>query len=262
MNIKFYSKKLVIKYKNQGIINLVVACIKYPLNYKKRQIGKRLLTEKNIGERFRLIYQNNLWSSKESGSGQGSELGYTAPLRAWMIQNLPTLNIARFVDAPCGDFNWMKEVQPHLNVEYIGLDIVESVIQINRKLYGSEQIRFEVANICHDRIPDCDVIMVRDCLFHLSFADINSFLENLSRCDYKFLFTTTHLVGDGFKNEDIATGDFRKIDIFAPPFNFDESKVTCRVDDYPDLNVALREMVLIPKQFVSVSLQGNKVCNS
>ena len=52
----------------------------------------------------------------------------------------------------------------------------------------------------------------------------------------KYLMTTTHKVPYRFSNYDIATGDFRVIDLFKPPFSFPE-EVLFRVEDYrpPDL---------------------------
>ena len=55
--------------------------------------------------------------------------------------------------------------------------------------------------------------MVRDCLFHLSFDDINQTLKNISRVDYKFLITTSHMTDEDYVNSDIKSGDFRWLDI-------------------------------------------------
>ena len=98
--------------------------------------------------------------------------------------------------------------------------------------------------------------MVRDCLFHLSNEDINHFFVNLSRLEYKYLLTSTHLVHEGFCNTNIASGeykDFRMIDLFSDPFNFSKENVKDRVEDYPEGAQALayreyaeeKEMILI-----------------
>ena len=42
--------------------------------------------------------------------------------------------------------------------------------------------------------------MIRDCLFHLSFSDIDDFFLNLSKTNYKFLVTTTHILSDTYVN--------------------------------------------------------------
>src|SRR3712207_7875432 len=49
-------------------------------------------------------------SSHESYSGRGSELGATESLRSYLPQLFERLNIKTFLDAPCGDWNWMRQV--------------------------------------------------------------------------------------------------------------------------------------------------------
>ena len=205
-------------------------------------------------EKFSEIYNSNLWGSVESRSGEGSEIGYTEPLRKWLIEKINSLDIKTVVDAACGDLNWMKLVLREVEVNYIKLDIVEEVIEGNNLAYGSDRIEFGVANICEDKLQDCDLIIVRDCLFHLSYDDINSFLFNLSKTNYKYLLTTTHIVDLEFKNSDISTGYHRLIDLFKDPFNFDVDHVKDRVADFPEGYQTKREMIIVEKKFVPIHL--------
>jgi len=234
-----------------GILGFIVEVIKYPYRYRKRiahnKAYNNMLTLKTPKDRFAEIYKLNLWSSVESGSGPGSEIAYTTNLRSWLIEIINSLNLKTFVDAPCGDFNWMKYVLPEVEIKYIGLDIVGEVIERNISLYASNNIEFRSANICEDKLPDCDIVMVRDCLFHLSYEDINNFLINLSKTNYKYFLTTTHIVDGKFKNSDITTGDYRLIDLFSQPFGFNKENVLNRVDDSHDDNSQKREMILLEK---------------
>jgi hypothetical protein len=215
---------------------------------KRRRIEyKKMLKKVDIKDRFSAIYENKLWKSQESRSGEGSEIEYTKPLRDWLVKNLPKLDVKVFVDAPCGDFNWMRLVLPKMDFQYIGIDIVPSVISENIQLYANDRISFKVANICEDKLPNCDLIMVRDCLFHLSFEDINKFLLNLDSVDYKYLLTSTHMTEKNFSNKDIISGDFRLIDLFSAPFHFDKSKVVEYISDNPKGYKTQRKMVLIEK---------------
>jgi len=243
------------KFKREGFKSFLLSIIKYPLEFKRRRTYQNMLAKKNITDRFTEIYTENLWSSAESASGDGSEIISTESLRGWMIDNFPKLKIKNFVDASCGDFNWMKLVLQKLELNYIGLDIVKELIHKNTKLYNSESIRFQVCNICEDTIPPSDLIMVRDCLFHLSFMDIDKFLKNLYLTDYKYLLTTTHLVDKSFRNTDITSGDFRIIDLFSRPFNFNESLVQNRVKDCPIGSSVKKEIILIEKKDVPTTLQ-------
>jgi hypothetical protein len=154
----------------------------------------------------------------------------------------------------------MKTIISELPMKYIGIDIVPSLIESNKLKYQSENIYFKNGDICKDPLPDCDIIMVRDCLFHLSYEDINNFLKNLCKTNYRYLFTTTHLNVNmqNFSNSDIQTGDFRYIDLFSYPFNFDNAKVKSRVNDYIKNSVAPKEMFLIEKDFVPNLISFNK----
>jgi len=247
-------KKVIAKFKRYGFKVLVIDAIKFLFNSKKRKTLKGILIKDSIKDRFSEIYKHNLWSSNESLSGEGSEVEFTKPLQNWLTKNIPKLNVKTFVDASCGDFNWMKLVLPNLNVDYLGLDIVESIIEKNRSLYSNDKTNFDIADICKDKIPNCDLIMVRDCLFHLSYKDINKFLENLKKTEYKYLLTTTHCLEDDFKNTDIVTGDWRLINLFSKPFNFNKKVIEDRVIDCPDGYPVKREMILVNKKDVPTNL--------
>ncbi len=61
-------------------------------------------------EIFAKAYDTYQWGSQESRSGQGSELAATENLRAYLPELFERLNVRTFLDAPCGDWNWMREV--------------------------------------------------------------------------------------------------------------------------------------------------------
>ena len=244
------------KLKRDGLISFLIAVVKYPFEFKKRRNYKMMLRKEYIADRFSDIYEKNLWSSAESGSGDGSEIASTEHLRAWLINNLPNLGVSSFVDASCGDFNWMRHVVQNLELNYLGLDIVKSVVNKNNKLYATNSTKFESSDICKDKIPSCDLIMVRDCLFHLSFEDIDRFLKNIKNTNYKYLLTTTHIVEQGFRNKDITSGDFRIINIFDHPFNFSKNTVKDFIRDYSIKDTVRKEMILLEKKDVPVKLSN------
>ena len=244
------AKFIIYKLRKDGLVALLVVAIKNVVNFKSRGAWWKVLQLPTLESRFSEIYEKNLWSSKESPSGLGSELVSTESLSGWLVEHIPSLGVKVFVDAPCGDFNWMQHVLKFVNVDYLGLDIVPSLIEKNNRFYSTGTIRFKVANICEDIIPSCDLVMVRDCLFHLSYDDINKFLDNLAGVEYKYLLTTTHIMNRGFVNSDIISGDFRQIDLFSSPFNFDKRKVADRIPDVPKGEKVTREMILVQKRFV------------
>lgn len=244
---------ILYKLRKDGLAALLIVVLKNLFTLKSRGAYWKMLQLTRLEDRFSEIYEKNLWASKESPSGLGSELAATETLSGWLVENIPSLRIKTFVDAPCGDFNWMQHVLKFVNVDYLGLDIVPSLIESNNKAYSSPSIRFEVANICHDALPACDMIMVRDCLFHLSYDDINRFLINLSGVNYEYLLTTTHVI-ENLVNSDIISGDFRQIDLFSSPFNFKRENVLVRIPDVRTGESVSREMILVKKVFVPTSV--------
>lgn len=241
------------KLRTNSLFSLLGKIICYLLNFKYRLQYKEMLKKRTIKNRFNEIYKKNLWQSKETRSGEGSELNYTLTLRNWLIRKLKKLKIKILVDAPCGDFNWMKMVISRTNIYYFGFDIVNSIIEKN-KLYSNKKTIFKVANICKDPLPKCDLLIVRDCLFHFSYKDINKFLKNISKTRFKYLLITNHIVEKNFMNRDIITGDFRVINLFCYPFNFNNNEIVDRVKDCPKEYRPLREMILIRKKNVPMSL--------
>lgn len=247
-------KKIITKLNSIGVLGTIKFIFTSKIFRFKDFRYQKMLSKKSNAERFSDIYDKNLWSSIESGSGEGSELVYTKGLRSWLIETLAQYKVQKLVDAACGDFNWMRFVLPDLELEYRGFDIVESVIRGNKTKYSNKDTHFAVADICNDRLPDCDILMVRDCLFHLSFEDINKFLENLNRVNYKILLTTSHRTKHAFSNKDISTGDFRCLDIVKSPLNFDPASVIERFQE-PSHGGMARDMVMIKKENVPTSLK-------
>jgi hypothetical protein len=190
----------------------------------------------------------------ESRSGPGSTLNYTKTLRETLPQVVSALHVKRFIDAPCGDFNWMREVQFPADCTYIGVDVVPEMISRNRLKYGKEKRFFMKLDITSEPLPNGDMVFCRDCLLHLSFADIFSFLDNFVRSESKYLMTTTHRSDDGFLNRDILSGDVRLIDLFAEPFSLTRD-VVARVDDYIAPHPP-REMVVWPREAIVDALAG------
>jgi SAM-dependent methyltransferase len=258
MALKSICSRLIQKFRREGVSRTLVAFFQYPFGLFRRNRYRHMLELQSPKQRFAAIYKNNFWLSKESGSGSGSELENTKSIRSELPLLVRKFGIKSIVDAPCGDLNWMRLVLSEVDVSYIGLDIVDKVIEGNKKNILGENIKFSVADICDDKIPDCDLLMVRDCLFHLSYDDIEKFLNNISGCQYRYLLTSNHTeLGDSFKNQNIVTGDFRLIDLFSQPFLFDKAKVMHSIrDDIVNIKgVTKREMSLFSKADVPRKIQ-------
>lgn len=173
-------------------------------------------------DRFRTIYRENRWSGgradRPSASGNGSTLPATESLRGVLPAYLRKLGTRTLLDLGCGDFYWMKTVD--LPCRYIGIDIVEEVIAEDRRLYGDDNRSFLCVDASADTLPDADVILCREVLFHLGFADALAALANVRRSAAKYLLATSDPTIRF--NADIPTGAFRDVNLAIAPYNLGE----------------------------------------
>jgi hypothetical protein len=181
------------------------------------------LAELGLQERFERIYSTNLWSDAESRSGVGSRLDSTRVLRAELPLALRQLEARVLLDVPCGDFTWMEQVDLS-GIEYIGGDIVASIVEKNQRLHAREARRFVQLDLTRDALPDADVVLCRDCLVHLSYVNIRRVLANITRSNIRYVLMTSF---PGRRdNYDVEDGDWRPLDFQAPPFSFAEPLLT------------------------------------
>lgn len=181
-----------------------------------RQVRQQTSEKRPINEVFSGIYQRNEWDSEESVSGPGSTLHQTAAMRARLPAVLEEIGAKSLFDAPCGDFNWMKELS--LPVEhYIGADIVSELIERNQKTFGDEVRSFKRLDLTSDVLPVVDVVLCRDCLVHLSYKMVNAALHNIQKSGAKYLLTTTY--PNEKENINIVTGGWRPLNLEAEPFS-------------------------------------------
>lgn len=176
---------------------------------------KQTLKNKNAETIFTEIYRNNKWGSNQSASGTGSVLNQTKTVANKLPLLFNDIGIKTILDIPCGDFNWMKDVNLE-GMNYFGADIVDELIEKNRKTYQQENITFLQLDLLSDELPKVDIIFCRDCLVHFSFADIRKALQNISRSNSTYLLATTFTARE--KNLDIMTGEWRPINLTQNPF--------------------------------------------
>ena len=163
------------------------------------------------------IYLNNSWADQESVSGRGSTLARTDIIRIALPALLESVGAKSLLDAPCGDFNWMRHVDLR-SVEYLGADVVRELIARNQQMYGGKGRNFVVSDITSDDLPKADVILCRDCFIHLSFKHTRTAIANFKRSSSTFLLATTHTTVR--KNTDIESGGWRSVNLQLPPYNF------------------------------------------
>ena len=207
----------------------------------QRRSGQRLA--KRFGpaeERFRHIYDTNHWDEAESVSGPGSTLEETEPLRRKLPELLRELNASTLLDLPCGDFHWMQNVDL-TGVHYIGGDLVGDLVERNHAKHACDGVEFRKIDLMNDTLPAADVILCRDCLVHLSLADMQVALANISRSGAKWLLTTNF--PSVTQNDDIVTGQWRPVNLTLPPLNLPQPTEiiaeNCLENEFADKTIGL-----------------------
>ena len=247
-------------YRTNGLASAIARALKLAVTVPRVRRYRRFvagLDGRRPAAVFCEIYAQGLWKVGTSHSGPGSELPYTENLRFFLPILFERFRIRTIVDAACGDFNWMQFLPLTKEMSYVGLDIVPEVIAQNQRRHGDGRRRFAIANIVTDPLPAADVVMCRDCLFHLSNRDVALVLQNFVASKSRYLLTSSHVNDGGFINTDIKTGHFRMIDLFSAPFCLPRN-VHFAIDDYiPPFPP--RTMCLWDREQIASALQDLKL---
>jgi SAM-dependent methyltransferase len=128
------------------------------------------------------------------------------------------------IDIGCGDWQFSKFLNLD-GVRYLGFDVVPSIVEHNARTYGSKSIRFAVMPQRLEEIPGADLVIMKDVLQHLPNEVIVEFATVVfPKCKH-CLLTNSYVKLDTPLNIDIRHGDFRCLDLSAPPFSFSGSYV-------------------------------------
>ena len=168
---------------------------------------------------FENIFKNRSWRGRDSISGRGSDLDQAEHIIEEIPVLLKEMGISTILDIPCGDFNWMKEVDLK-GIKYIGADIVGEIIENNKNKYEKENISFQRLDLTEDMLPQVDLILIRDCLVHMSYEDLFKSLKNVCNSMSTYLLTTSFT--NRQSNKDIITGEWRPLNLQTAPFSFPE----------------------------------------
>jgi hypothetical protein len=188
------------------------------LAHQRFVADKNFFADLDLAQRFQRIHDTNLWGAAASASGLGSEMEATAALRAELPRLLMRLGAASLLDAPCGDAGWICSTDPTMPV--IGIDIVPALIERLKARAAAEDIRgeYRLADIVRDPLPRCDAVLCRDCLVHLSFANIARAIANFQRSGATWLIATTF--PQRRINRDCEDGDWRALNFERAPFRW------------------------------------------
>lgn len=201
------------------------------------------------------MWSSNYWQG-ESASGTGSDLVQTATIRKALPLLLEMYDCRVLVDAPCGDFFWMRTVDLPIDT-YIGVDIVKPLIEINQERFEDAHHQFIYKDITREVLPRGDLILCRDCLVHFPYAEIAKAIRLFKESGSTYLLTTCFTDSTHYMlNNQISIEEWRPLDLRRAPFYFpepieiinedcsegaglwsDKSLFLWRIEDLPDLSV-------------------------
>lgn len=188
-----------------------------------------------------VLWQVN--SKKNIPCGYGSKLQHTEMARVFIQECIYRFKIQSINDAGCGDFSWMKLLDLK-DVKYSGFDINSQMIDALKEAYSD--VNFFEHDFVNKILPKADLIVCRDCLFHLPFKSIFNALKLFKESGAKWLITTSH--NEQLFNIDLADVKyskrdskyynehygFRELNLRMDPFNL--PKPIDSIDENPTYN--------------------------
>ena len=174
---------------------------------------------------FEFIYERAVWGG---GSGGGSSLKNNALYIAYVQELMERHSVRSIIDVGCGDWSFSRYID-FGERDYVGLDIVPSVVLANSEKYGTKYVRFEHKDVCNGGpLPGCDLVICKDVLQHLRNQEVQKIIENCSRA--RLMLVTNDYDSANLENH---VGGTRPLDVSRPPFNLSawpvcrqEAKVT------------------------------------
>lgn len=186
-----------------------------------------LQSKDNLEEVFAKIYTDKVWGQDEDGngtSGSGSSMENTIVYRAFLENFLEKYNIKSVVDVGCGDWQFSKSID-WTGIDYLGYDVVQSVIENNEKQYSNSNIHFIFENAITANLPSADLLICKDVLQHLSFEDVYRMILQFKKFKYCLITNDVNSNSLTTYNTQIASGGYRELDLTQPPFSISGQKV-------------------------------------
>ena len=188
----------------------------------RRYFEREINQNASVQTIFENIYNRNWWQSGESRSGTGSELAQTEEfgraLEVWLVRHAP--EVSTILDAPCGDFNWMRRVSLPGNMHYIGGDIVRELVALNSSRFQSPRRTFIELDIIHGPLPKADAWLCRGALIHFPYSAGIAVLSKFRASSMRYFLGTTYTNVEN--QEDIPFGMWWPVNLAIHPYNLGE----------------------------------------
>jgi hypothetical protein len=178
--------------------------------------------------------------------GDGSTYEVTANVRRFIEDTIEKYSIKSVSDAPCGDFSlWMYDVN-YKDVTYVGYDLNGELTAQNAKRYLNK--KFIEFDIVEQILPKTDLIICRDCLFHLNLEEGTKVIENFKQSGSTYLMSTTfnlvleniELPPENHKTSGIY--GYREINLELSPYNLGTPLKI--IDEWIEITKTLRQVGL------------------
>jgi hypothetical protein len=207
-------------------------------------------------EIFARIYSNMEWGNKETLSGEGTRPEAAEPYVNYLIDFLKSnAEIQKIVDVGCGDWKmWPNNF--FSKYKYLGVDIVEKVVQENTAKFAAQDINFIAKDFLESSLPNADLLLCKDVLIHLSDSDIEKALVIFKKFRFQIIVTDLYSIGirvflgnlrrifinpnkkivdlptnliSVFKNDylskDIATGSYHWVDLENKKYKIEQMEI-------------------------------------
>jgi hypothetical protein len=130
-----------------------------------------------------------------SVNGPGSSIEFTKTLRTELPLLLKKYRVLTMLDAPCGDWTWMRTIDISFLASYIGMDVEPRLIEANTINAGDQRPNcvWVRANLLkRQRFPTVDLILCRDFLAHLTNDYIERTLEKFKASGSTYLLASNY----------------------------------------------------------------------
>jgi len=139
---------------------------------------------------FEQIYKSGTWQHGNASlplSGTGSTAEASANARIALAAALGRTRARSVLDAPCGDFTWMRLMLPtfaRLGVHYTGVDIARpQIARLQAEFEGTAGVEFRVGDLVVEPPPraTAGLIFSREMTQHLNPEEVLRVLHHWSR---------------------------------------------------------------------------------
>ena len=197
-----------------------------------------------LADVFTKIYESGAWGVGAADgmphSGSGSRGRYVEQWCSLLETQLRVYKVTTIADLGCGDLT-VGAIIARMGHALTGVDVVQSVIDWNRRTHTSECVRFVRADLTSDPLPHASAAIVRQVLQHLTNSEVDAALANILRT-YPLAFITEHVYTgpNCVANVDMHHGPGTRVSMFSGVF----------IDHHP-FNVpakCLRDIAVGPKE--------------